>query len=114
MSRLTNPDLESQWSDLLADRMVRHNKDLRLICQDGSLQMDAMILMMYMKHWTSSLGQALIIGQDFVQTLMLPNTTIWELHQFSLLLHQVEHTFLPNKVLAAQLIILCSHMVEMF
>ena len=30
LSKLTNEHLESQWSQILHDRMFRHNKDLRL------------------------------------------------------------------------------------
>ena len=46
---------QSQWTHSLQERMVRHNKDLRIICQDGSLQIDPSVLMSFMRDRTSFL-----------------------------------------------------------
>ena len=93
MSNLTNENLESQWTHFLQDRLLRHNKDLRLICEDGGLQIDPSLLMSFMKDRTSFLGHALLMGHNcaVVQTIILPNIYIQELYQLMALLHKVIH-----------------------
>ena len=58
---------QSQWTHSLQERMVRHNKDLRIICQDGSLQIDPSVLMSFMKDRTSFLRLVMdrLIGFGF-------------------------------------------------
>ena len=56
---------QSQWTHSLQERMVRHNKDLRIICQDGSLQIDPSVLMSFMRDRTSFLRLVMNRLTDF-------------------------------------------------
>lgn len=82
------------YAKLVESRFCRHNKDLRLICADGSAQIDAIIVMPVLQP-TSVLGQHLmLLGDNSLTTealtVMLPDVYLHELHQMLILLHKVK------------------------
>ena len=98
---LENHDWVEVWQRLLEYRFCKHNKDLRLICQDGGAQIDAILLMPFVQG-TSFLGQELALmghrssnspstgSYDMSQTvILLPDIHLYEVHQMMTLLHEV-------------------------
>lgn len=82
------------YAKLVESRFCRHNKDLRLICADGSAQIDAIIVMPVLQP-TSVLGQYLMLLGDNrlteALTVMLPDFHLHDLHQILTLLHKVRN-----------------------
>ena len=88
------------FKDLLSTRLCSHNKDLRLICADGGVQIDPLILRPFLSHGTTLMGHD---GTTFMghggtdeawgaaQTVMIPDIHLAELHQMMTLFHKVFH-----------------------
>ena len=66
----------------------------RLICQDGGLQIDPSVMLSFMKDRTTFLGHALLMAHESIQTIILPNIYVQDLHQFMALLHKVRKFFM--------------------
>lgn len=87
-TRLRQDNIGWLFERILHVRFCRHNKDLRLICQDGSVQIDPIFVMPFV-HRTSFLAAILKKEEDGSKTIILPDVAIIELHQVMTLLHKV-------------------------